>query len=85
LFLDKNNNVFAWQTSDLTGVSRNIIEHRLHVNPSAKPKQQKLCKMSDEKVAASKSKVQRLLDVGSMHEAQYPSWVVNVCDGQEKE
>jgi hypothetical protein len=28
-FLDKNNDVFAWQTSNLMGVSRDIIEHRL--------------------------------------------------------
>jgi hypothetical protein len=37
-FLDKNSDVFAWLTSDLMGVSRYIIEHRLHVNPNAKPK-----------------------------------------------
>jgi hypothetical protein len=37
-FLDKNNDVFAWKTSDLTEVSRDIIEHKLQVNPSAKPK-----------------------------------------------
>jgi hypothetical protein len=53
-FLDKNNDVFAWKASDLTRVSRDIIEHRLEVNPSARPKKQRLCKMSDEKVAAAK-------------------------------
>jgi hypothetical protein len=31
-FLYKNNNVFAWSTSDLIGVSRDIIEHRLQVS-----------------------------------------------------
>jgi hypothetical protein len=36
-FLDKNNDVFAWATSDLTGLSRSIIKHKLQVNPSAKP------------------------------------------------
>jgi hypothetical protein len=49
-FLNKNSDVFAWLTSNLTGVSRSIIEHRLKVNPSAKPKNHKLRKMSDEKV-----------------------------------
>jgi hypothetical protein len=78
LFLDKNNNVFAWQTSDLTGVSRSIIEHMLQINPSAKPKKQKLHKMSDEKVVSAKSEVQRLLDVRFICEIQYPSWLVNV-------
>jgi hypothetical protein len=61
-FLDKNNDVFTWRTSNLTGVSRDIIEHKLQVNPSTKPRKQKLCKMSDEKVVAAKAEVQKLLD-----------------------
>jgi hypothetical protein len=44
-FLDKYSDVFAWQASDLTGVSRDIIEHKLKVNPSVRPRKQKLCKM----------------------------------------
>jgi hypothetical protein len=42
VFLDKNNDVFTWSTSNLMGVSRDAIEHRLEVNPSAKPRKQKL-------------------------------------------
>jgi hypothetical protein len=63
-FLDKNSDVFTWRTSDLTGVSRDIIEHKLEVNPSAKPRKQRRHKMSDEKVASAKTEVQRLLDTG---------------------
>jgi hypothetical protein len=29
VILNANNGVFAWSTSDLVGVSRDIIEHRL--------------------------------------------------------
>ena len=47
-FLRKNQDVFAWSASDLRGVSRNIIEHHLDINP----KKQKLRKMADEKVTA---------------------------------
>jgi hypothetical protein len=67
-FLDQNNDVFVWRTSDLTGVSRDIIEHKLQVNPSTKPRKQRLCKMSDEKV-----EVQRLLGTGFIREVHYPS------------
>jgi hypothetical protein len=35
-FLDKNSGIFAWSTSDHVGVNRDVIEHRLHVNPNAK-------------------------------------------------
>jgi hypothetical protein len=54
-FLDKNNDVFAWSTSDLVVVSKDTIEHRLQVNPNAKPRKQKLQKMSEEKVEDVKS------------------------------
>jgi hypothetical protein len=41
LSLEKNTDVFAWTTSDMIGVSRSIIEHKLYVNPSTKPKKAK--------------------------------------------
>jgi hypothetical protein len=37
-FLDKNSDILPWSTSDLIGVSRDIIEHKLLVNPSTKPR-----------------------------------------------
>jgi hypothetical protein len=52
-FLDKNSDVFAWSTFNLLGVSRDIIEHRLQVSPTAKLKKQKLHKMAEEKVEAA--------------------------------
>jgi hypothetical protein len=44
--LVKNSDIFAWSTSDLVGVSRDVIEHWLHVSPDARPKKQKLRKMA---------------------------------------
>jgi hypothetical protein len=48
-FLDQNCDVFGWSISDLIGVSREVIEHKLQVNPNVKSKKQKLHKMSEEK------------------------------------
>jgi hypothetical protein len=83
-FWDKNNDVFAWRTSDLTGVSRDIIEHKLQVNPFTKPMKQMLCKMSDDKVATSKVEVLRLLDVGFIREVHYLGWLANVVMVKKK-
>jgi hypothetical protein len=71
-FLDRNRDVFAWSTSDLIGVSREVIEHKLQVNPNAKLKMQKLRKMLEEKIEAGKAEVQRLLDAGFISEVTYP-------------
>jgi hypothetical protein len=82
-FLDKNNDVFAWSTSDLVGVSRDVIEHRLQIIPSAKPKK-KLHKMVDEKIQAAKAKIQRLLDAGFIREVVYTKWLSNVVMVRKK-
>jgi hypothetical protein len=60
-FLQKNKDVFAWSAKDLTGVDRSFIEHKLNIDPSVKPRKQKLRKMSDDKVVAVKSEVQSCL------------------------
>jgi hypothetical protein len=83
-FLDKNSDIFSWRTSDITGVSRDIIEHKLEVNPSARPRKQRLHKMLDEKIIAAKVVVQRLLDAGFIREVYYPSWLADVVMVKKK-
>jgi hypothetical protein len=83
-FLDKNSDVFAWSTSDLVGVSREVIEHKLQVNPHSKPKKQKLCKMLEQKVAAAKAEVQRLLDARFIREVKYSQWLANIVMVRKK-
>jgi hypothetical protein len=83
-FLDRNNDVFAWSTSNLVGVSRDVIEYRLQVSPSAKPRKQKLRKMADKKIQAAKAEVQRLLDAGFIREVAYPKWLSNVVMVKKK-
>jgi hypothetical protein len=66
------------------GVSRDIIEHKLQVNPTARPRKQKLSKMSNEKVATAKAEVHRLLGAWFIREVLYPSWLANVVMVKKK-
>jgi oligoendopeptidase F len=83
-FLNKNSDVFAWLTSNLVRVSRDVIEHRLQVSPNVKPKKQKLRKMADKKIQAAKAEVQRLLNAGFIREMAYPEWLSNVVMVKKK-
>jgi hypothetical protein len=83
-FLQKNKDVFAWSAKDPTGVDRNFIEHKLNIDPSVKPRKQKLRKMSDDKVIAVKSEVQRLLDATIIREVMYPKWLANTVPVKKK-
>ena len=40
-FLRSNKDIFAWSSKDLGGVSRDIIEHKLDIDPKVRPKKQK--------------------------------------------
>jgi hypothetical protein len=83
-FLQKNKDVFTWSAKDLTGVDRSFIEHKLNIDPSVKPRKQKLRKMSDDKVVGVKSEVQRLLDATVIREVMYPKWLANTVPVKKK-
>jgi hypothetical protein len=82
--LSKNKDVFAWSALDLVGVSRSIIEHSLGIDPSVRPKKQRLRKMSDEKTEAAKAEVHRLLEAKFIEPIAYPTWLANVVMVQKK-
>jgi hypothetical protein len=72
-----NKDVFVWSANDLCGVDRSIIEHALGVDSSSRPRKQKLCKMSEDKVEGAKAKVKRLISAGVIREVAYPEWLAN--------
>jgi hypothetical protein len=76
-FLFNNKDVFAWTANDLCGVNRDVIEHSLNVDPSFKPRKQRLRKMSNDKAEGARNKVKRLLSAGVIREVTYPEWLAN--------
>jgi hypothetical protein len=83
-YLSKNKDVFAWSALDLVRVSRSVIEHSLGIDPSVRPKKQRLRKMSDEKTEAAKAEVHRLLEANFIELVAYPTWLANVVMVQKK-
>jgi hypothetical protein len=71
-FLFNNKDVFAWSANDLCGVNRDVIEHSLNVDPSFRPRKQRLWKMSDDKAKGARNEVKRLLSAGVIREVKYP-------------
>jgi hypothetical protein len=82
--LSQNKDVFAWSAHDLVGVNRTIIEHGLGIDPSMRPRKQRLRKMSEEKTKAAKAEVHRLLEANFIETIAYPTWLTNVVMVQKK-
>jgi hypothetical protein len=56
----------------------------LGIDPSVRPKKQRLRKMSDEKTEAAKAEVHRLLEANIIEPVAYPTWLANVVMVQKK-
>jgi hypothetical protein len=76
-FLFNNKDVFAWTANDLGGVNRDIIEHSFNVDPSFRPRKQRLRKMSDDKAEGARNEVKRLLSASVIREVTYLEWLAN--------
>jgi hypothetical protein len=76
-FLFNNKDVFAWTTNEFCGVNREIIEHSLNVDPSFRPRKQRLRKMSDDKAKGARNEVKKILSAGVIREVTYPEWLAN--------
>jgi hypothetical protein len=74
-FLFNNKDVFAWSANDLCGVNKDVIEHSLNVDPSFRPRKQRLRKMSDGKAEGAWNEVKRHLSAGVIREVKYPEWL----------
>nr|AAQ56486.1 putative polyprotein [Oryza sativa Japonica Group] len=75
--LKKNIDNFAWGPDEVGSVSTDLIMHHLAVMPDAKPRKQKLRKMSVDLQEAAKAEVQKLLKARVIQEIDHPEWLAN--------
>jgi DNA-directed RNA polymerase subunit H (RpoH/RPB5) len=83
-FLAKRSSTFAWKHEDMTGISKDIITHKLGIDNSFRPIHQKRRKFAPERNIIIQEEVDRLLKAGMIREVQYPRWLANVVVVQKK-
>ncbi|GJT59353.1 reverse transcriptase domain-containing protein [Tanacetum coccineum] len=66
--LKQNLDIFAWKPADMTGVPRNIAEHRLNIREGYSPARQKKRGQAPERNKIIQEEVEKLVDVGIMKE-----------------
>jgi hypothetical protein len=54
-----------------------VIEHSLNVDPSFRPRKQRLRKISDDKAEGARNEVKRLLSADVIRKVTYPEWLAN--------
>jgi hypothetical protein len=63
--------------SDMSGIPREVIEHKLRIDPAFKPIKQKKRGYTPERRETIRLEVNRLLEVGFIRLVYYPSWLAN--------
>jgi hypothetical protein len=69
--------VFAWQISDMPGIHREVIEHKLGIDPTFKPIKQKERRYTPKRCETIRLEVNKLLEAGFIRLVDYPSWLAN--------
>lgn len=77
-FLRTQKGDFSWTHHDIPCINPSISIHKLNEDPDARLVKQKHRSFNPERYAAINEEVKRLVEAGSIREACYPDWLVNV-------
>jgi len=77
--------IFAWSYQDMPGLSSDIVQHRLPLNPECPPIKQKLRRMKPEMSLKIKEEVKKQFEASFLVVAQYPEWVANIVPVPKKD
>ncbi|XP_050220389.1 uncharacterized protein LOC126670652 [Mercurialis annua] len=69
---------FAWQYSDMPGLSKTLVEHRLPINPEFQPCRQPPRRVSKQVKLKVKKDIEKLCKAGLIRPAKYSNWLANV-------
>jgi hypothetical protein len=61
----------------MPGIPREVIEHRLEIDPAFKPIKQKERRYTTERCDAIRLEVNKLLEAGFIRPVDYPIWLAN--------
>ena len=76
---------FAWDYTEMPGLDRSIVEHRLPLKKGFRPFQQRARQMKAEVLEEVKKEVEKMLDAGFIRPCRYAEWISSVVPVQKKD
>ncbi|KAK1664861.1 hypothetical protein QYE76_053020 [Lolium multiflorum] len=76
---------FAWDYTEMPGLDRSIIEHRLPLKKGFRPFQQRARQMKAEVLEEVKKEIKKMLDAGFIRPCRYAEWISNVVPVEKKD
>ncbi|KAK1611681.1 hypothetical protein QYE76_035354 [Lolium multiflorum] len=76
---------FAWDYTEMPGLDRSIIEHRLPLKKGFRPFQQRARQMKAEVLEAVKKEIEKMLAAGFIRPCRYAEWISSVVPVEKKD
>ena len=76
---------FAWDYTEMPGLDRSIIEHRLPLKKGFRPFQQRARQMKAEILEEVKKEIEKMLNAGFIRPCRYAEWISSIVPVQKKD
>jgi hypothetical protein len=76
---------FVWDYTEMPGLDRSIVEHRLPLKSGFRPFQQRARQMKAEVLVEVKKEVEKMLEAGFIRTCRYAEWISSVMPVQKKD
>jgi hypothetical protein len=76
---------FSWDYTEMPGLDRRIVEHRLPLKSGFRPFQQQARQMKAEVLVEVKKEVEKILEAGFIRPCRYAEWISSVVPVQKKD
>ncbi|KAF5934569.1 hypothetical protein HYC85_030740 [Camellia sinensis] len=77
--------VFAWSYEDMPGINPEIVQHRIPLDPEARPVKQKLRRIRPDWALKIKEEVTKQIDAGFLQVSEYLTWLANIVPVPKKD
>jgi hypothetical protein len=76
---------FTWDYTEMPGLDRSIVEHRLPLKSGFRPFQQRARQMKAEVLVEVKKEVEKPIEAGFIRPCRYADWISSVVPVQKKD
>ena len=76
---------FAWEYHEISGLSRDLVEHRLPIKAGFRPYKQPVRRFNPIIYDRIKTEINRLLDAGFIRSCRYADWISNIVPVEKKD
>ncbi|XP_051143398.1 uncharacterized protein LOC127259826 [Andrographis paniculata] len=84
VYVSKELDVFAWSYKEMPSLDPKVAVHHLGVRKGARSMKQAQRRFRPELIPQIENEVNKLIEVGFIHEVKYPQWISNIVSVKKK-